>query len=71
MVNEMVDSPTDRSAPIPSVEAILHAVVPHKFVDHTHADAIVAISNSVNGRKNIKRNIQKDRPVYSVHHARF
>ena len=40
---------TDPSAPNPSVEAILHALIPFKVVDHTHADAIVTISNSKNG----------------------
>ncbi len=39
----------DYTAPNPSVEAILHALIPFKFVDHTHADAIVTISNSENG----------------------
>ena len=32
--------------PAPSVEAILHAVVPHRFVDHTHADAVLTVTNS-------------------------
>ena len=41
------------TAPNPSVEAILHAIIPHKFVDHTHADAIVTISNSVDGDEHI------------------
>ena len=45
----------DKSAPNPSVEAILHAIIPFKFVDHTHADAIVTISNSKNGQEYIKR----------------
>ena len=44
----------DKDAPNPSVEAILHAIIPFKFVDHTHADAVVTISNSVSGMKNIK-----------------
>ena len=39
------------SAPNPSVEAILHALIPFKFVDHTHADALLTISNTPNGRK--------------------
>jgi rhamnose utilization protein RhaD (predicted bifunctional aldolase and dehydrogenase)/NAD(P)-dependent dehydrogenase (short-subunit alcohol dehydrogenase family) len=39
----------DPSAPTPSVEAILHALIPHKYVDHSHADAVVAISNSPDG----------------------
>lgn len=37
------------TAPTPSVEAILHALIPHKYVDHSHADAVVAISNTANG----------------------
>ena len=44
----------DKSAPNPSVEAILHALIPFKFVDHTHADAVVTISNSKDGQKYIK-----------------
>ncbi|MFQ5582670.1 MAG: class II aldolase/adducin family protein, partial [Mariprofundaceae bacterium] len=31
----------DPSAPNPSVEAILHAIIPFTYVDHTHADAVV------------------------------
>lgn len=41
----------DPAAPTPSVEAILHALIPHTFVDHTHADAVVTISNSPNGEE--------------------
>jgi len=44
----------DTSAPNPSIEAILHAIIPYKFVDHTHADAVVTISNSINGEEIIK-----------------
>ena len=43
----------DKTAPNPSVEAILHALIPFKVVDHTHADAIVTISNSKNGAEHI------------------
>ncbi len=46
---------TDQEAPNPSVEAILHALIPYKFVDHTHADAVVTISNSVNGKEHIAK----------------
>ena len=45
---------SDENAPNPSVEAILHALIPYKFVDHTHADAVVTISNSVNGKEHIE-----------------
>ncbi len=39
----------DPAAPAPSVEAILHAVIPFAFVDHTHADAVVTITNTPGG----------------------
>ncbi|NNJ91599.1 MAG: bifunctional aldolase/short-chain dehydrogenase, partial [Gammaproteobacteria bacterium] len=53
MVNEMKTHQTIASAPTGSVEAILHAVLPFKFVDHTHADAIVTICNTANGEQRI------------------
>ncbi len=43
----------DPSAPNPSVEAILHALIPFKFVDHTHTDAVVTITNTADGEKRI------------------
>lgn len=49
MMRELRLALLDPSAPTPSVEAILHALVPLRYVDHTHADAVVAISNSANG----------------------
>ena len=48
MVSRQKAAMTDKSAPNPSVEAILHALIPFRVVDHTHADAIVTISNSKN-----------------------
>jgi len=39
----------DPSAPNPSVEAILHAIIPFDFVDHTHADAVVTVTNTPRG----------------------
>ncbi|MFO7630355.1 MAG: bifunctional aldolase/short-chain dehydrogenase [Prochlorococcaceae cyanobacterium] len=35
----------DPAAPNPSVEALLHAFLPHKFVDHTHAIALLALAD--------------------------
>lgn len=54
MVNELRTHMTRASAPTPSVEAILHATIPHKYVDHTHADAIVTITNTENGLDRIR-----------------
>jgi rhamnose utilization protein RhaD (predicted bifunctional aldolase and dehydrogenase) len=59
MVSGQKAAMIDKSAPNPSVEAILHALIPFKFVDHTHADAVVTISNSKNGQEHIQ-NIYPD-----------
>lgn len=45
----------DPGAPTPSVEAILHAIIPFKFVDHTHADAVVTLSNTLEGENRIRQ----------------
>jgi rhamnose utilization protein RhaD (predicted bifunctional aldolase and dehydrogenase)/NAD(P)-dependent dehydrogenase (short-subunit alcohol dehydrogenase family) len=33
----------DPAAPTPSVELLLHAFLPHRYIDHSHADAILAL----------------------------
>jgi rhamnose utilization protein RhaD (predicted bifunctional aldolase and dehydrogenase)/NAD(P)-dependent dehydrogenase (short-subunit alcohol dehydrogenase family) len=50
----------DPDSPNPSIEAVLHAIIPFKYVDHTHADSVVTISNNERGEKLI-REIYKDR----------
>lgn len=42
------------NAPTPSVEAILHALIPFKYVDHTHADAVVTITNTQAGEVRVR-----------------
>ena len=54
MVQEQREALRDQSAPNPSIEAILHAIIPFDYVDHTHADAVVTISNTPNGKERIK-----------------
>ncbi|HSS49752.1 MAG TPA: bifunctional aldolase/short-chain dehydrogenase, partial [Thermoanaerobaculia bacterium] len=54
MVNELRTSMTQASAPTPSVETILHAVLPFKYVDHTHADAVVTITNTADGEARVR-----------------
>ncbi len=49
MVKQQRAAMLDPSAPNPSIEAILHAAIPQKFVDHTHANAVVALTNHKNG----------------------
>ncbi len=54
MVREQRAALLHPSAPTPSVEAILHAVLPQRFVDHTHADAVVTLSNTPDGEQRIR-----------------
>ncbi len=53
MVNEMVTHLTRAAAPAPSVETILHALLPYKYVDHTHSDSVLAITNTAAGERRI------------------
>ena len=54
MVNEVRRQLLDSKAPNPSVETLLHAALPHKFVDHTHANAIVEVTNQPDGEALIR-----------------
>jgi len=54
MVNAQRAAMINPNAPNPSVEAILHAIIPFTFVDHTHADAVVTISNTADGEARLK-----------------
>ena len=54
MVRAQRAAMTDPQAPTPSVEAVLHAIIPHAFVDHTHADAVVTITNTPDGERRIR-----------------
>ncbi len=49
MVNAARVRLLDASAPTPSVEMLLHAFVPHRFIDHSHADAILAVADQPEG----------------------
>jgi rhamnose utilization protein RhaD (predicted bifunctional aldolase and dehydrogenase)/NAD(P)-dependent dehydrogenase (short-subunit alcohol dehydrogenase family) len=49
MVNVQRLNLLDSSAPNPSVETLLHAFLPHKFIDHTHAAAVLSIVDQPDG----------------------
>ena len=63
MVNVQRCNLLDSSAPNPSVETLLHAFLPHKFVDHTHANAVLALTNQADGEA-ICREVFGDRVAY-------
>lgn len=49
MVRALRSQMLDPGGPTPSVEALLHAFIPGRFVDHTHADAVLAVVDQTNG----------------------
>jgi rhamnose utilization protein RhaD (predicted bifunctional aldolase and dehydrogenase)/NAD(P)-dependent dehydrogenase (short-subunit alcohol dehydrogenase family) len=49
MVNFQRVNLLDSTAPNPSVETLLHAFLPHTFIDHTHAAAVLSLVDQPNG----------------------
>ncbi|HSR36294.1 MAG TPA: class II aldolase/adducin family protein [Desulfurivibrionaceae bacterium] len=54
MVNQFRTHLLDASAPNPSIETLVHAFLPHRFIDHTHADAIVTLTNLADGAAKLR-----------------
>ena len=51
MVNIQRNNLLDSTSPNPSVETLLHAFLPHKFVDHTHATPFLILANLPKARE--------------------
>jgi rhamnose utilization protein RhaD (predicted bifunctional aldolase and dehydrogenase)/NAD(P)-dependent dehydrogenase (short-subunit alcohol dehydrogenase family) len=62
MVNELGTNMLRAGAPAPSIETILHGCLPFKYVDHTHADAVLALTNTADGASRI-RDVYGDKVV--------
>lgn len=45
---------TNPKSPRPSIETVLHAILPFKWVEHTHADAVLAVANTDHGERHIR-----------------
>jgi rhamnose utilization protein RhaD (predicted bifunctional aldolase and dehydrogenase)/NAD(P)-dependent dehydrogenase (short-subunit alcohol dehydrogenase family) len=60
MMNELATQVMRAGSPAPSVETILHAILPYKYVDHTHADAVLAITNTEHGEKYVREIYGRD-----------
>ena len=54
MVNEFRTHILDARAATPSIETLVHVFIPGKFVDHTHPDAILALTNQQDGEKLVR-----------------
>jgi rhamnulose-1-phosphate aldolase/alcohol dehydrogenase len=49
MVNEFRTHLFDATAPTPSIETLVHAFLPPRFIDHSHADAVLVLTNQPDG----------------------
>jgi len=54
MVNQFRTHLLDASSPDPSIETLAHAFLPHRFIYHTHADAIVTLTNLADGEARLR-----------------
>ncbi len=54
MVNLQRSALLDSTSPNPSVETLLHAFLPHRFIDHTHATAMLALADLLDAETVVK-----------------
>ena len=59
MMRELEMARLDPSAPSPSVESLLHALLPHRAVQHSHADVIITLTNLADG-EDVVRSVYGD-----------
>jgi rhamnulose-1-phosphate aldolase/alcohol dehydrogenase len=54
MANQLRINRLDAAGPSPSVETLLHAFLPHRFIDHSHPDALLCISSQPGGEDRLR-----------------
>ncbi len=54
MMRELSAARLDPAAPQPSVETLLHGLLPHRAVQHSHADAIITLTNVADGQARVR-----------------
>ncbi|MGD9787207.1 MAG: class II aldolase/adducin family protein [Sulfuricellaceae bacterium] len=54
LLNAFSCAMTCAKAPTPSIETLLHALLPFPFVTHTHADSLLAVGNTEHGEERIR-----------------
>jgi rhamnose utilization protein RhaD (predicted bifunctional aldolase and dehydrogenase)/NAD(P)-dependent dehydrogenase (short-subunit alcohol dehydrogenase family) len=63
MVNVQRGNLIDSGSPNPSVETLLHAFIPHAYIDHTHSNAVLALTDQPDGEA-LCREVYGDRMAY-------
>lgn len=62
---------TNPKAPRPSIETILHAILPFKWVEHTHADAVLAVANTDHGERHVRAAFGDSVVIVPYRHSGF
>ncbi len=60
MVDQFMTHRLDPRSQVPSIETLVHAFLPPKFIDHCHADAILALTNQPNGEALVQEALGDD-----------
>lgn len=68
MMRLLVDC-ASRPAPRPSIETMLHAALPARFVEHTHADSVLAVANVENGDRVVTELYGELAPIVPYYHS--
>jgi rhamnose utilization protein RhaD (predicted bifunctional aldolase and dehydrogenase) len=71
MMAALVPCVREAGRPKPSIETLLHAALPFRFVEHTHADAILAVTNTRNGEAIARRIFGDLAPLVPFRHSGF
>jgi rhamnose utilization protein RhaD (predicted bifunctional aldolase and dehydrogenase) len=58
-------------APKPSIETLLHAALPHAWVEHTHADSVLAITNTAHATRWVQEVFGEIAVIVPYHHSGF
>ncbi|MBV6340778.1 bifunctional aldolase/short-chain dehydrogenase [Candidatus Magnetobacterium casense] len=62
MINEIRTQMLDYRCPNPSLETLMHVFIPFKYIDHTHPDAILTLTNQTNAQTHIRNALGQVRP---------
>jgi rhamnose utilization protein RhaD (predicted bifunctional aldolase and dehydrogenase)/NAD(P)-dependent dehydrogenase (short-subunit alcohol dehydrogenase family) len=54
VTKELRGAALNPDAPSPSVEALLHAIIPRRYVDHTHSERVLALANTPSGERHVR-----------------
>jgi len=71
LVEAFCAAQTDPAASRPSIETLLHAVLPFQWVEHTHADAVLAVADTVQGEAHVRAALGDAALIVPYRHSGF